>query len=59
MSFKKVKIMPSLKHNNNIITATNGCLLPLSIYETPAKYNFLNILIHNNETLLNKGERHV
>ena len=59
MSFKKVKIMPSLKHYHKRIIATNGYLFPLSKHETPAKYNFLNNLIHNNETILNKGERNV
>jgi hypothetical protein len=59
MSFKKVKIMPSLKHCQKRIINTNGCLFLLSKHETPAKYNFLNNLIHNDEIILNKGERNV
>ncbi len=58
MSFKKVKTMPSLKHYNKRIIATNGCLFPLTIQKIPAKYIFLNNLIHNNEIIL-KGERNV
>lgn len=59
MSFKKVKIMPSLKQYHKRIIATNGCLFPDSIHETSSKYNFLNNLIHNDETILNKGERNL
>jgi hypothetical protein len=56
MSFKKVKIMPSLKHYPKRIFTTNGYLFK---HETSVKYNFLNNLIHNNETILNKGERNL
>jgi hypothetical protein len=59
MSFKKVKIMPSLKHYHKRIFATNGYLYSLSKHNTSVKYNFLNNLIHNNETILNKGERNL
>jgi hypothetical protein len=59
MSFKKVKIMPSLKHYHKRIFATNGYSFLLYKHETSAKYNFLNNLIHNNETILNKGERNL
>ena len=59
MSFKKVKIMPSLKHYHKRIFATHGYLFLLVKRETSAKYNFLNNLIHNDETILNKGERNL
>ena len=59
MSFKKVKIMPSLKHYPKRIFTTNGYLFLLFKHETSVKYNFLNNPIHNNETILNKGERNL
>ncbi len=59
MSFKKVKIMPSLKHYHKRIFATNGYLYLLSKHDPSAKYNFLNNLIHNNETILNNGDRNL
>jgi hypothetical protein len=59
MSFRKVKIMPSLKHYHKRIFANNGYLFLLFKHETSVKYNFLNNLIHNNETILNKGERNL
>jgi hypothetical protein len=59
MSFKKVKIMPSLTHYHKRIFATNGYLYLLSKYDTSAEYNFLNNLINNNEAMLNKGERNL
>jgi hypothetical protein len=51
--------MPSLKHYHKRIFANNGYLFLLFKHETSVKYNFLNNLIHNNETILNKGERNL
>jgi hypothetical protein len=59
MSFKKVKIMPSLKHSHKRIFTTTGYLYLLSKHDTSAEYNFLNNLIHNNEAILNKGKRNL
>lgn len=59
MSFQKVKIIPSLKHYPKRIFTTNGYLFLLFKHETSVKYNFSNNLIHNNETILNKGERNL